>query len=313
MARVSCFSTLKGQLTRADNTELLRTATVPRLGFAFRRLKICDLTQAAAQPMGSSDGRTWVCFNGEIYNFRELRRELEAKGRVFHTSGDTEVVLAAFEEWGERAFARLDGMWAIVILDLHRNRLVVSRDRFGIKPLLWTIDDDGAMLFASEIKQILTASPERALRSNRALIAMFLRGQRYPTIEETFFEGIRSVPPATWCAIDLAAPKKPCFQPYWSLADFTADHNAPAYEDAVAHAEGLLTRCRFPAPSRREGGRAALRWSRFAALVALAHKGGRSKLNLFARLPRCRAALLRDAICRCHGAAGRDREPRDHF
>ena len=116
---------IEGAVTRADNTESLRAATMPRLGFAFRRLKICDLTQAAAQPMGSSDGRTWVCFNGEIYNFRELRRELEGKGRVFHTSGDTEVVLAAFEEWGERAFARLDGMWAIVILDLHRNRLVV--------------------------------------------------------------------------------------------------------------------------------------------------------------------------------------------
>src|SRR5262245_54784226 len=123
-----------GKVARADDSESLHTITTPRLGFAFRRLKICDLTEAAAQPMPSADERIWVCFNGEIYNFRELRSELEAKGRTFRTSGDTEVVLAAFEEWGEHSFARLDGMWAITILDLRRNRLVVSRDRFGIKP-----------------------------------------------------------------------------------------------------------------------------------------------------------------------------------
>jgi asparagine synthase (glutamine-hydrolysing) len=272
----------EGAVTRVDNVEALRTAGVPRFGFAFRRLKICDLTQAAAQPMGSTDGRTWVCFNGEIYNFRELRRELEAKGHVFRTNGDTEVVLAAFEEWGERSFARLEGMWAIVILDLRRNRLVVSRDRFGIKPLLWAIDDDGAMLFASEIKQILAASLGRGPRSNRALIAMFLRGQRYPTTEETFFEGIRSVPPATWCAIDLAAPNKPCFQPYWRLADFTSDNHAPAYDDAVARAEELLTGA---VASHRQAdvkvGALLSGGLDSAVLVALAHKDGRSKLPTY--------------------------------
>jgi asparagine synthase (glutamine-hydrolysing) len=272
----------QGTVVRADGIEPLSATTPPRLGFAFRRLKICDLTQAAAQPMGSPDGRTWVCFNGEIYNFRELRRELEGKGRVFRTSGDTEIVLAAFEEWGERAFARFEGMWAIVILDLRRNRLVVSRDRFGIKPLLWAIDDDGAMLFASEIKQILAARGSRAPRSNRALITMFLHGQRYPTTEETFFEGIRSVPPATWCAIDLAAPKKPSFQTYWSLADFTATHNAYAYEDAIARAEELLTRA---VTSHRQAdvkvGALLSGGLDSAVLVALAHRDGRSKLPTY--------------------------------
>jgi asparagine synthase (glutamine-hydrolysing) len=157
-----------GAVTRGDHADAVRTSAPARIGFAFRRLKICDLTEAAAQPMASADGRTWVCFNGEIYNFRELRAELAAKGRVFRTSGDTEVVLAAFEEWGERSFARFEGMWAITILDFRRNRLVVSRDRFGIKPLFWSVDESGAMLFASEIKQILAASSGRALRSNRA-------------------------------------------------------------------------------------------------------------------------------------------------
>ena len=269
-------------VTRADSAEALRATATPRLGFAFRRLKICDLSQAAAQPMGSIDGRTWICFNGEIYNFRELRRELEAKGRVFRTNGDTEVALAAFEEWGEGSFARLEGMWAIAILDLRRNRLVVSRDRFGIKPLLWAIDSDGAMLFASEIKQIIAASRERTWQSNRALVAMFLRGQRYPTTEETFFAGIRSVPPATWSAIDLAAPRAPVFQPYWRLADFTADFNTLDYVDAVDRAEHLLTRA---VASHRQAdvkvGALLSGGLDSATLVALAHKEGKPKLPTY--------------------------------
>jgi len=263
-------------VTSSDRAEALRPALTPRLGFAFRRLKICDLSQAAAQPMASIDGLTWVCFNGEIYNFRELRRELEAKGRTFRTHGDTEVVLAAFEEWGEDAFARLEGMWAIVVLDLRRNRLVVSRDRFGIKPLLWAVGSDGAMLFASEIKQILAASSERTWRSNLALVAMFLRGQRYPTTEETFFAGIRSVPPATWGAIDLAAPAAPHFQPYWRLADFTADFNTFDYAEAVDCAEDLLIRA---VASHRQAdvkvGALLSGGLDSATLVALAHKEGR--------------------------------------
>src|SRR4051812_45590425 len=165
-----------GNIDRSEASEQLRMSAVPRVGFAFRRLKICDLSAAADQPMGSADGKIWVVFNGEIYNFRELRRELEARGHTFRTSGDTEVVLAAFEEWGERCFEHLDGMWAIVILDLNRNRLVVSRDRFGIKPLYWMIDQSGALLLASEIKQLLGATEGEPLRSNRPLIMAFLRG-----------------------------------------------------------------------------------------------------------------------------------------
>jgi asparagine synthase (glutamine-hydrolysing) len=271
-----------GKVARADDSESLHAIATPRLGFAFRRLKICDLTDAAAQPMCSADGRIWVCFNGEIYNFRELRCELEAKGRAFRTSGDTEVVLAAFEEWGEHSFARLDGMWAITILDLRRNRLVVSRDRFGIKPLLWTIDDDGTMLFASEIKQILAARRVRGPRSNRALIAMFLHGQRYPTTEETFFEGIRYVPPASWCEIDLNYPAAPRFQPYWSLADFTAAHNALTYEEALARGEDLLARA---VTSHRQAdvkvGALLSGGLDSATLVALAHKDGAPKLPTY--------------------------------
>ena len=230
----------EGTASHAGKAEQLRSSAV-RAGIAFRRLKICDLSEAAAQPMGSADGRIWIAFNGEIYNFRSLRKTLEAAGRAFRSSGDAEVVLAAFEEWGEQCFARFEGMWAIAVLDLRGNRLVVSRDRFGIKPLLWSMDDTGAILFASEAKQLLAAT-QGMPRSNRPLVEMFLRGHRYPTLEETFFEGIRAVPPATWCAIDLARPERPTFRPYWRLADFASGRSDLSYADAAAHAEELLSR-----------------------------------------------------------------------
>src|SRR5215213_5734346 len=100
-----------GSVVCNAEADALPSITAPRIGFAFRRLKICDLSEAANQPMGSADRKTWVVFNGEIYNFRELRAELEAVGHVFRTQGDTEVVLTAYAQWGEGCFDRLDGMW----------------------------------------------------------------------------------------------------------------------------------------------------------------------------------------------------------
>src|SRR5258708_6131451 len=134
-----------GGVACAAASDALHSFAVPRVGFAFRRLKICDLSEAANQPMGGADGKTWVVFNGEIYNFLELRTELEALGHVFRTHGDTEVVLAAYQQWGERCFDRLDGMWGLAMLDLRRNRLVGSRDRFGLKPVYSKIDDPAAV------------------------------------------------------------------------------------------------------------------------------------------------------------------------
>src|SRR5205085_11857733 len=98
--------------------------------------------------------RVWIVFNGEIYNFRELSAELSAVGHRFESHGDTEVILAAYDEWGTDAFARLEGMWAIVIVDTRRQRVVASRDRFGVKPLYFSIDG-GRLLLASELQQLL--------------------------------------------------------------------------------------------------------------------------------------------------------------
>jgi asparagine synthase (glutamine-hydrolysing) len=269
----------RGTVTHTDVGGELHREPKPRVGFAFRRLKICDLSDAAGQPMGSADARTWLAFNGEIYNFRELRRELEGMGRVFRTQGDTEVALAAYEHWGEGCFARFEGMWALAVIDLRRNCLVVSRDRFGIKPLFWTMAG-GGMLFASEVKQLLAVA--KGVRSNRPLIEMYLRGRRYPALDETFFEGIRAMPPAAWCAIDLSAPREPRFRRYWNLADFTSDHNDLRYEEAVSRVENVLARA-VESHRRADVKVGALLSGGLdsAVIVALAHRHGGARLPTF--------------------------------
>src|SRR5437773_699334 len=105
-----------------------------QVGFGFRRLSILDLTPAGHQPMTGADGAVTIIFNGEIYNFIELRRELESCGHVFRSSGDTEVLLHSYLEWGAKCLERLNGMWAFVIHDRKANKLFGARDRFGIKP-----------------------------------------------------------------------------------------------------------------------------------------------------------------------------------
>src|SRR5262249_39878280 len=124
------------------------------LGLGHRRLAIIDLTPSGHQPMSTPDGRYTITYNGEIYNFRELRIELEALGYQFRSTGDTEVVLYAFGEWGERAFLRLNGMFALALWDRHERTLLLARDRYGIKPLYYT-RSASVFAFGSEIKAIL--------------------------------------------------------------------------------------------------------------------------------------------------------------
>lgn len=234
------FLAAGNQIDRYERLDdLMRHAANARIAAAFRRLNILDLTPAASQPMLSSRPIA-LLFNGEIYNFAALRDELRRKGRDFRSSGDTEVALAAYEEWGTNCFERLEGMWAIVIVDLERRLLVLSRDRFGIKPLFWT-NDGARMLIASEAKQMVAA--QRTARVNPRLLGMFLRGVRQPTLEETFFDGIRAVPPATWCEIpiDGEAIAPPSFRRYWDLDSLSADGSKPPrYEEAVDRFESLL-------------------------------------------------------------------------
>ena len=149
-------------------------AAEPGVAFGHRRLAIIDLSDAGIQPFASDDGQLQLLHNGEIYNYRELRQELEGRGHRFHTATDTEVVLHAYEEWGDRCVERFNGMWAIALWDGRRERLFCSRDRFGVKPFYYRFDD-GRFVFASELKAFRVdsshdapAEPRRGARLPRA-------------------------------------------------------------------------------------------------------------------------------------------------
>jgi asparagine synthase (glutamine-hydrolysing) len=126
------------------------------LGLGFRRLAILDLSPAGHQPMSDEEGKTWIVFNGEIYNFRELRQELRAKGHKFKSECDTEVIVQGYKEWGEGVLGRLNGMFGLAIWDEPAQKLIVARDAMGIKPIYYSLWD-GRLTFGSELRPVLAA------------------------------------------------------------------------------------------------------------------------------------------------------------
>lgn len=142
------------------------------VGLGHRRLSIIDL-EGSPQPMHSADGRAVITFNGEIYNFRELRAELKRDGARFRTSGDTEVILAAWQRWGIDCLDKLHGMFAFALYDLDRRQLLLARDRFGVKPLFLTRLSDGGVAFASELKGLL-AHPQMRRRVDPQALDAYL-------------------------------------------------------------------------------------------------------------------------------------------
>ncbi|WP_295137675.1 asparagine synthase (glutamine-hydrolyzing) [uncultured Reyranella sp.] len=179
---------------------------------AHRRLAIIDTSAAAHQPMHDVSSTVHVIFNGAIYNFRELRSELITAGYHFRSTGDTEVIVNGYREWGTGLFQRLVGMFAIVIWDSHAERLVAARDRFGEKPLHYLERPDG-ILFGSEIKAILTW-PGVLRRPNPSALHEFLSFS-YTIGTETAFGGIKRLPPAHLMVCERGRP--PLLQRYWQL------------------------------------------------------------------------------------------------
>lgn len=161
------------------------------IGLVHRRLAIVDPTEASAQPMSTPDGSLWLNYNGEIHNYVELRRELATRGVRFRSDGDTEVVLWAYRIWGDACFERFNGMWAAAFWEPRARRLVLSRDRFGIKPLVWS-ERGERVAFASEPKAILAAFPDEREPDEREVHA-FLSGAYPDGTEATFFRNVRSV------------------------------------------------------------------------------------------------------------------------
>ena len=175
-----------------------------------RRLRIVDLSEAARQPMASDDGQVVLTYNGEIYNFRELRRELEGAGHRFRSSGDSEVVLRAYEQWGASFPARLDGMFAFAVWDGRLGRLLLARDRTGKKPLFYSTAG-GRVTFGSEVKAILAAPWVRAVPDTTRLAEFLTYG--YVAAPHTLLRDVRQLPPATVALFDRDGESGPT--EYW--------------------------------------------------------------------------------------------------
>ena len=161
------------------------------VALGFRRLSIIDLA-AGKQPMYNEDGTVVVVFNGEIFNFMDLRAELQAKGHIFTTHCDTEVILHGYEEYGTAIAAKLRGMFAFVVCDTKTNTLYGARDMFGIKPFYYTQTDEGELLFGSEIKSLLE-HPGFRREVNAEALRPYLTFQ-YSAMNETFFKGTYKLP-----------------------------------------------------------------------------------------------------------------------
>src|SRR5262247_2320666 len=161
-------------------------------GIGHRRLSIVDLG-GGRQPMPNEDDSVWIAFNGEIYNHRELRPMLEERGHLYRSSSDTETIIHLYEEFGPRGVERLRGMFAYAIWDGRRRRLVIARDRLGIKPLYYAVKDDGTLYFASEIKALIESGATRPELNYDALADY--AANRYTSGEETLFHGVRRLLP----------------------------------------------------------------------------------------------------------------------
>jgi len=181
-----------------------------RAALGHTRLAIID-TPGGAQPLCNEDGTVWVTFNGEIFNYVELREELRHRGHVFCTASDTEVIVHAWEEWGEASFSRFNGQWAIALWDRHTERLVLSRDRLGVRPLFYLRRPAG-LLFASEAKSIFAdQSVERAF-DPAGLDQTFTYWS--PVAPRTVFRGIEQLEPGHYAVLDRDGFRK---APYWRI------------------------------------------------------------------------------------------------
>jgi asparagine synthase (glutamine-hydrolysing) len=189
------------------------------LGLGHRRLAIIDLTSAADQPMSTADGRFVMSYNGEVYNFREIRAELKKLGHQFRSRSDTEVVLEAWGEWGSDALKRFNGMFAFAIWDKRHKELFLVRDRYGIKPIYYT-QVGNTFLFGSEIKAILAHGTYRTELDKEALLEYFTF-QNFFT-DRTLFAGVRLLPAG--CVLTVSAGREPTVQRYWDYHFAEPEH-----------------------------------------------------------------------------------------
>jgi asparagine synthase (glutamine-hydrolysing) len=197
------------------------------VSLGHQRLSIIDLSEQGRQPLCNEDGTVWVTYNGEIYNFRELREQLEGKGHRFRSHCDTEVIVHAYEEYGLDCVKRFNGMFALAIWDKTRHELVLFRDRLGIKPLYYCFQK-GRLIFASEIKAILKVPDVQAHVNPQALYNYI--GYEFVPAPDTMFQAIRKLPAGHYLRFKNGAVE---IDKYWDVRFQTQDRPAEYYEETM--------------------------------------------------------------------------------
>lgn len=206
------------------------------VGLGHRRLAIIDLSMSGRQPMSTADGRFTITYNGEVYNFRELRTELEERGHRFKSTTDSEVVLAAYAEWGEKSLDRFNGMFAFAIWDKKKRELFLARDRYGIKPVYFA-NQDGVFVFGSEIKAII-AHPSIGVEMDTEALLEYFTFQNFFT-ERTLFKGIHLLPSGCFLRVSADDSKIPEPVQYWDFA-FTEPEGKTKDEDYLEELDHLF-------------------------------------------------------------------------
>lgn len=269
------------------------------LGLAHQRLAIIDLSSAGEQPMRSPSNDSLIIYNGEIYNYLEMRSELESRGIRFRTRTDTEVVAAACEVYGvTEALNRMNGMWAFAWVNLRTSRVVLARDRFGVKPLyLWR--DKGRLAFASEIKTLLRALKLRCAVNERA-VSTFLASSQVDVDDQTFFAGVEKLTPGHYLELDAREEElRPVKTKYWQLdyegSDGLVKSPAEATRSLLEDAVRLRLRSDVPVGLLLSGGVDS------SAIAAVAHHlmGGEGNLTFVSAVSRDPASdesLFIDAV-----------------
>lgn len=196
-----------------DQGSMVETVARGLVGLGQARLSIIDLSSGGHQPMHAPDGVASIVFNGEIYNYRELRAELKALGRSFRSDSDTEVLLAAWQQWGKACLPRLVGMFAFVVFDRAQGTLTCVRDAFGIKPFFYT-QEQGNFLFASEVPAIKALKQEKFRLDWQRAYDYLVHGD-YDSGTRTFLEGVFHLPPGHLLTLDLRSGQLSPVQPWW--------------------------------------------------------------------------------------------------
>lgn len=206
------------------------------VGLGHRRLSIIDLSQAANQPISTRDGRYTIVYNGEVYNFKEIRNELQSLGHSFSSQSDTEVVLHAFSEWREASFSKFNGMFALAIWDQNQKKVFLARDRYGIKPLYYH-QTENRILFTSEIKAFLK-HPDYQVDINHEALLEYFTFQNFFT-DHTLFKNVKILPAGSYVEIDINSAKFVTPQIYWDY-NFYEDETLNNYEDCMQELDYLF-------------------------------------------------------------------------